>query len=372
MSTKKIFISLLALLFTAAVSYAEPVSVTVQWDADVIPIEGGQKIERWEDMKVALANEIPEVDDRTWLGKIHLVAIYSRMLRGDEVKENYELGEKGERKADEEGLVALYLFREGSGTLLNDSSPNPMNLAGSGEFSWIQGGGIDITGSSLFVGDSEVNKVVEAVRASGEVTVEAWIQPANLLQSGPARIVTISRDSGSRNLTFGQAADAYVVRCRREGTEDQGTPHIIAEGVVTTELQHVVYAMDNRGAATIYVNGEGVVSLHTIKEGVRWEKLQVFDRYEGGAYDYTSPIAEIATSYDPNGYSAPVSLPLEVDFKADSVSTKYFIMRSCATVDGEEKCSEDSDETDQSKFTADTTVPQVLRPVSGIRVQEVR
>ena len=64
------------------------------------------------------------------------------------------------------------------------------------------------------------SKVTTACRASNEVTLEAWIEPANVSQDGPARILSISASKTERNLTLGQglygtqAPDVYITRLR--------------------------------------------------------------------------------------------------------------------------------------------------------------
>jgi len=102
--------------------------------------------------------------------------------------------------------------------------------------------------------------IVSAVRASGQLTVEAWVSPANTRQAGPARIVTISRDASSRNVTLGQEGDRYILRLRTSATGEQGTPAVEtpAETVVAEALQHVVATFDGQTTA-IYLDGEPVV-----------------------------------------------------------------------------------------------------------------
>ncbi len=62
------------------------------------------------------------------------------------------------------------------------------------------------------------------------MTIEAWVKPANTTQSGPARIVTLSRDPGSRNFTLGQKAGAYEVRFRTTSTSANGEPALSSPG----------------------------------------------------------------------------------------------------------------------------------------------
>lgn len=65
-----------------------------------------------------------------------------------------------------------------------------------------------------------------AVSQSGAFTLEAWITPARETQGGPARIVTLSQDHGTRNFTFGQEQDAFEVRLRTTTTSANGLPAV--------------------------------------------------------------------------------------------------------------------------------------------------
>lgn len=346
----------MAILSKVNIVFANPVSMGIKWDADTQEIEGGQPIQNWVDYPVGAANEIAPEDDRTWLGDIYLIAVYDRMLRGDEIKVNFDAGYNGNSRVTK-NLIALWNFNGN----YDDQTENPLNFAyyPSGTTEWIEGGGIRINESTT-LSTASPNKVVDAIKASSAFTAEVWIKPANLTQSGPARIFTISQNSGVRNFTLGQQGTEYRARCRRLGTTDQGTPALIAPaGSVELNLQHVVYAIDDRGAATIYINGVGVVSQHTLKPtSTPWEKLQVFGRdLPDGVYDYGNPIIELETTYDPNGYSKPIEEAIEVEYENFVVSKKQFIMRSCAMIDGVLECSEDSEETEQSSYEADMTRP---------------
>lgn len=363
---EKILILVIGLLvlfiffFNVNISFANPAKVKISWDADTQEIEGGKPIRDWADYPVGIANEIPAEDDRTWLGDIYLVAVYDRMLRGDEIKQNFDAGYAGEDRVTK-NLIALWNFKGD----FNDQTTDPLNLAvyPSNTTEWIDGGGLRINESTTLTSASP-NKIVNAIKASSEFTVEVWVIPANLTQDGPARIFTISQDSGLRNFTLGQSAGNYVTRCRIVDNTDNGTPALVAEGKAKLELTQLVYAIDSRGAATIYVDAVGAVSQHTLKpDNIPWQRLKVFDRVDpDGTYDYENPIATLETTYDPNGYSKPVEQPIEVEYENFVVSTKQFIMRSCADVaddDGNnvEICSEDSDETENSSFEYDMTRP---------------
>jgi hypothetical protein len=103
-------------------------------------------------------------------------------------------------------------------------------------------------------------KIIDACMATDEITMEAWIRPANTTQGGPARIVTLSASPSVRNFTLGQERTAYDVRLRTTETSDNGIPSLSSpDSTLTTELTHVVYTRTAAGERRIYVDaGESV------------------------------------------------------------------------------------------------------------------
>jgi hypothetical protein len=63
---------------------------------------------------------------------------------------------------------------------------------------------------------------LEAARRTETMDVSLLVRPLATVQSGPARILTISRDAHLRNLTIGQEDDDLVVRLRTEQTDLNG------------------------------------------------------------------------------------------------------------------------------------------------------
>ncbi|MFP3905254.1 MAG: LamG domain-containing protein [Armatimonadota bacterium] len=102
-------------------------------------------------------------------------------------------------------------------------------------------------------------EITEALKETGQITVEAWISAANDTQDGPARIVSISRDASSRNVTLGQEGSQFILRLRTSETNEQGEPPITTpENTVRAgELQHLAVTYDGH-AAVFYVDGEPV------------------------------------------------------------------------------------------------------------------
>ena len=189
---------------------------------------------------------------------------------GLEIAQGYDPSDPGSKpiSGDERvtsGQLVLYSFEEGSGTRVYDVSGfgTPLDLIVEDEaaVSWIAGGGLEINSSTVIKSAGAAGKVIDAVKASDELTIEAWITPANTTQSGPARIVTLSRDPYYRNFTLGQQSDTYDVRLRTTETSYNGRPSLSTPyGSLANQLTHVVYTRDVFGATKLYLNGALVAS----------------------------------------------------------------------------------------------------------------
>ena len=172
--------------------------------------------------RLALANELTK--DRPWLGEFYQVSICDRTLSEQEAIGRFKAG----KAAGPQDALVFYDFREGSDLVIEDRSgkSDPLNLRieDSSAVQWLSSGGLAVRSPVLIASQEPAAKIAEAVRKSGAITIEAWIKPANATQSGPARIVTLSRDPGNRDFTLGQKAGAYEVRFRTTSTSANGEP----------------------------------------------------------------------------------------------------------------------------------------------------
>jgi hypothetical protein len=104
-------------------------------------------------------------------------------------------------------------------------------------------------------------KLVAASQLSGAITIEAWVRPALALQTGPARIATLSADRYLRNATLFQglassAGDHYSARLRTTTTDLNGQPTVATTNqAVNLALQHVVLSHGADQTIRIYVDG---------------------------------------------------------------------------------------------------------------------
>ena len=159
-----------------------------------------------------------------------------------------------------DGLVALYDFRLAKGIIVKDRSgvgkpldlkiENPKNVRRTK-------GTLEVRGKTLIRSDKPAAKVFNAVRRSGEITIEAWVRPANAKQDGPARIVTLSGGSSERNFTLGQEGDKVDVRLRTTKTSGNGIPSLNSPGrSLAPRLTHIVYTRNRGGRARLFLNGK--------------------------------------------------------------------------------------------------------------------
>lgn len=160
------------------------------------------------------------------------------------------------------GLIAYYNFKETAGNVVHDVSGNgtPLNMTISdpANVTWNSGCGLSINTETEIISVTSASKITDALKASNELTIEAWVKPANTTQNGPARIVSISDGAYDRNVTLGQINSKYSARLRTSDSSvtDNGTPDVSGNGVDINNMQHVIYTWNaSTEIETIYVDG---------------------------------------------------------------------------------------------------------------------
>ncbi len=182
-----------------------------------------------------------------------------------------------------EGLVVLYDFNEEEGTVVHDRSgidpPLDLIIADPAAVSWSRGR-LDVVAETIIQSPGPAGKINDSCRATGEITIEAWITPSDLSLDGPARIVTVSGDQFSRNFTLGQGVydhggDRIDVRLTLSTTSTNGQPSIATDpGTLFQTLTHVVYTRDALGSARIYIDGQLITE--GLREGIMSNWITTF------------------------------------------------------------------------------------------------
>ena len=216
---------------------------------------------------LAVGNEVG--GERAWNGIVHLIAVYRVALYEEEVGRNYRAGitessaiASKDATRVRRGIELAYDFGEADGAM-NDrvqSSPSTQ-LVLSKTGIRREPGRVQIRKAGRLRSRKPLRGFVGKVRRSGSFTLEAWIRPANLSQSGPARIVTLSQDGSNRNFTLGQDEDRFEVRFRTTRTSENGIPSLVSpRNVVKTKLTHVAYTRATDGRTALYVDGKSVAA----------------------------------------------------------------------------------------------------------------
>ncbi|MBP6515172.1 MAG: LamG domain-containing protein, partial [Steroidobacteraceae bacterium] len=157
-------------------------------------------------------------------------------------------------------VIALYEFKTGTGNVAYDTSgvEPSLNLALSGDISWVGGWGINIRGGKAQGSTASSRKIHDLVKATGEYTVEAWVAPANVVQED-AFIVSLSGGTTARNFTLAQDEYNYDFYARSTSTGANGTPVLStpnAARIAQATLQHVAATYDPVNGRRLYVNGQ--------------------------------------------------------------------------------------------------------------------
>jgi hypothetical protein len=163
------------------------------------------------------------------------------------------------------GLAALYTFKEGRGGVVHDVSHAgtllDLKIDNEKAVRWSPKG-LLLNSSTLLVSAGPATRLIQACKASNEVTLEVWARPGTLTQSmKDSRILVLSADTGNQNFILGQEAvegplRSYFVRFRTTQTDNVGKPVLASQAdTASLKLAHVVYTRAASGVATIYIDG---------------------------------------------------------------------------------------------------------------------
>lgn len=177
----------------------------------------------------------------------------------------------------ESDVIALYQFKTGEGNIAYDTSgiSPAANLNLSGDYSWLGSWGLSFTNGKAQASTASSKKLHDLITSTGEFSVEAWLTPSNVVQEGPARIISYSAGDNDRNFTLGQTQYNYNFMLRTQNSNSNGDPALStpdADEVLQATLQHVVVTYDANSGRKIYVNGQLIeVSDENIAALASWD-----------------------------------------------------------------------------------------------------
>ncbi|MGE0550276.1 MAG: LamG-like jellyroll fold domain-containing protein [Kofleriaceae bacterium] len=164
------------------------------------------------------------------------------------------------------GLIALWTFDEGQGASVSDTSgalpPIVLSISDPTMVAWGDSS-LSVTGSVDINSAGASNRLVPRCKATDEVSLEAWVTPANTEQHGrpgfPARIVAMTVKNIAGHL-IGLAQDgsswgAHVLT-KTAGVDLHGGP-MLTNGEVDLTSTHLVVT-STPTQRQLYVNGVAV------------------------------------------------------------------------------------------------------------------
>lgn len=161
----------------------------------------------------------------------------------------------------ESDIIALYQFKTGEGNIAYDTSgiSPAANLNLTGDIDWLGSWGLSFNNGKAQASTASSKKLHDLITSTGEFSVEAWLTPNNVVQEGPARIISYSAGDNNRNFTLGQSQYNYDFMLRSEQSSNNGEPALSTpdnEEVLQATLQHVVITFKASEGRKIYVNGQ--------------------------------------------------------------------------------------------------------------------
>jgi mono/diheme cytochrome c family protein len=205
----------------------------------------------------------------------------------------------------ESNAIALYTFKEGKGTEVNDTSTGfspelTLNLIGDVE--WLSNWGVRINNGRLQGAVQPSSKLYHNITQTGEYSIEAWVVPADVNQGTalePARIVSYSGSNSLRNFTIGQAEDSYLFFNRTSTTNADGRAALATpQGALQASQQHVVATYDATEGRKLYIGGELVEVVDPVAAGNinQWDQTfaLVLGNETSGEYPWRGTIRLLA------------------------------------------------------------------------------
>jgi hypothetical protein len=150
---------------------------------------------------------------------------------------------------------------------------------------------------------------MDAFRNRDELSLEAWFAPSNLMQSGPARLISFSKDGRRHNFTLGQRGPDVTFWLRNLiSSRFGGTGLQTGEGVLTLNVSHVV-ATYSGGIERLYVNGdEHPNNLHVTRDVIiGFGARKTLFAQIGYSFFYFFPVALFFAVFLSSKYGASIS-----------------------------------------------------------------
>ncbi len=192
---------------------------------------------------LVIGNE--KTGNRAWTGSVTDLMILDRALSSNDVQRAFQSGRA--TFITEDALVAYYSLRDAAD--LADRTGNLPDLR------WIGAGAQQLDGRNWLRTGWAAVTLEERLVSSSQFSVLALVATADLQQTGPARIISVSATPYYRNLTLGQEGRDLVVRVRTPLTGFNGTlPEMIIPDIFSDEEPHELIVTYDGLDMSVYVD----------------------------------------------------------------------------------------------------------------------
>ncbi len=159
--------------------------------------------------------------------------------------------------------IAKWQFQEGSGTTAYDTSgvDPAMNLTLNGNVAWAGGWGVTLSGAGQYLQATTATsaKLAQMIGASGQYSIELWMDPANVTQTGAD---AVSYGDGPSSYNFALAQDAFQYQAYGLSSANPSDTPLTTNvndddgSLAQAALQHVVITYSPASGRQIYVDGQ--------------------------------------------------------------------------------------------------------------------
>lgn len=176
---------------------------------------------------------------------------------------------EAEKRRIKEGLIAYYNFGYNPDNIVYDQSGygEPLNLKvlQPSAIVWDKDHRLDMVSSTALVSYQPATKITNAVKQSGEITVECWIYPFQPGYSAKTRILSLGKNDQEIGFVLDQEFSdrpdgkslEFTSRTQTEATNPSGYPELMPDDpMLYLKMTHLTYVRDSLGRETIYMNGE--------------------------------------------------------------------------------------------------------------------
>lgn len=237
----------------------------------VVRGQAGHTIGGWDESFAFLLGD-EYGGERRWSGVIHSAGVYAGSAEGALAEAMFAapIGSEGWKDA-RAGLGASMVY---------DLSQGPTSV-GTVAFDLRTDGvvytdaGLDVSAGRGAQGLRPASEMTRAIVAAGAATVEVVCTPAATEQTGPARLVTISKGLEYRNLTLGQEGDAAVLRVRTPRSGANGADMVIEwPGVFEAGKRVHLVVTTTGGRSRLWVDGVDRGERESVSRLGDWLKIR--------------------------------------------------------------------------------------------------